>query len=154
MKTLVLGLGNPILSDDAVGLHVARAVASVLQGRQDIEVGEDYHGGLRLMERMIGYERAIIIDAMRTGSPVGSLRRLGPDDMPTCHTASAHDVNLSTALEVGRRAGAQLPLPQDILLIGIEVVDVETFGETLSNEVEAALPSAVEAILEALALAP
>jgi hydrogenase maturation protease len=102
------------------------------------------------MERMIGYDRVLIVDAMRTGAAPGSLRRLTLGDMPTQHTASSHDVTLSTALEVGRKAGAQVPRPEDIQLIGIEVRDVETFGETLSPEVEAAIPSGVLAVLGAL----
>jgi hydrogenase maturation protease len=150
MRILVLGLGNPLLRDDSVGLRVARALKPALQERADIEVDEEYRGGLRLMERMIGYDRVLIVDAMRTGAAPGSLRRLTLGDMPTQHTASSHDVTLSTALEVGRKAGAQVPRPEDIQLIGIEVRDVETFGETLSPEVEAAIPSGVLAVLGAL----
>lgn len=150
MRTLVLGLGNPLLRDDSVGLRVARALKPALQGSPDIDLDEEYRGGLRLMERMIGYERVIIIDAMRSGIAPGSLRRLAPGDMPTQHTASSHDVTLSTALEVGRQAGAHVPRPEDITVIAIEVADVDTFGETLSPEVEAAIPLAVQAVLEAL----
>ena len=50
-KTLVLGLGNPLLTDDSVGLRVARELRSLLSGRPDVVVEEDYWGGLRLMER-------------------------------------------------------------------------------------------------------
>jgi hydrogenase maturation protease len=150
MKTLVLGLGNPILKDDSVGLRVAQQLRPLLLDEPDIEIDEDYWGGLRLMERMVGFDRAIIIDAIFTGAEPGTIHRLSPGDVPTQHSASAHDVNLPTALEIGRLAGAHLPKSEDIILIGVEAVDVQTFDETLSPEVEASLPLAVEAVLSML----
>ena len=68
MKILILGLGNPILRDDSVGLRVAQEVERLIPANPDVEVGLDYWGGLRLMERMIGFDRAIIIDAICTGA--------------------------------------------------------------------------------------
>jgi hydrogenase maturation protease len=70
--------------------------------------------------------------------------------VPTQHSASAHDVNLPTALEIGRHAGAHLPKSEDITLIGVEAADVQTFDETLSPEVETSLPMAVKAVLSVL----
>ena len=109
MKILVLGLGNPLVSDDSVGLRVAAELKSRLADRPEIDVGEDYWGGLRLMERLVGYERAVVIDAIRTGAPPGTIHFLRPDALPTQRSASAHDVNLPTALALGRHAGLRLP---------------------------------------------
>jgi Ni,Fe-hydrogenase maturation factor len=53
-------------------------------------------------------------------------------------------------LELGRQAGAQLPPPSEILIVGVEAADVQTFDETLTPEVEIALPQVVEAVLSAL----
>ena len=78
MKTLVLGLGNPIVTDDAVGLRVAQALKPLLTHCPDIDISEDHWGGLRLMERMVGYNRAIIIDAICTGSLPGTIHHLMP----------------------------------------------------------------------------
>jgi len=150
MKTLVLGLGNPLLTDDAVGLHVARALRARLADRPDVEVDEDYHGGLRLMERMIGYDRGIVVDAIRTGDDPGTIHRLCDESIPTQHSASAHDANLSTALALGRKAEAHLPRAGNVLFFGIEAADVTTFGDACTPEVEAAVPRAVEAVLRAL----
>jgi hydrogenase maturation protease len=149
-RTIVVGLGNPILSDDAVGLRVAAALRSVLADRPGIEVAEDEWGGLRLMERLTGYDRAVIVDAMRTGAPPGTIRRLSPEELPTLHSASSHDTSLPVALEVGRRAGAQLPPTEAIILVGIEAYDVTTFAEELTPEVEAAVARAVEVVLSIL----
>lgn len=150
MKTLVLGLGNPLLRDDSIGLRVAQELRGQFDGDPDIEVSEDYWGGLRLMERMIGFDRAIIIDAILADSEPGTIHLLSPDDIPTQRSASAHDVNLPTALEFGRQAGAQLPPASEITLIGIEAADVQTFDESLTPELERALPHAVEAVLSVM----
>lgn len=150
MKILILGLGNPILKDDSIGLRVAQELRAKINTDPEVEIGEDYWGGLRLMERMIGFDRAIIIDAICTGADPGTIHLLSPGDIPTQRSASAHDVNLPTALEFGRQAGAKLPATEDIILIGVEAADVQTFDETLSPEVENAFPQVLEAVLTEL----
>jgi hydrogenase maturation protease len=150
MKTLVLGLGNPLVSDDSVGLRVAEVLKVRLASRGDVEVSEDYWGGLRLMERLIGYRRAIVIDAVRSGAEPGTIHRLSPDSIPTQRSASAHDVNLPTALEFGRQAGLDLPPNRDIHLVGIEAADILNFGECCTPAVAAAIPRAVETVLDLL----
>lgn len=149
-KTLVLGLGNPLVSDDSVGLRVAARLAERLADRPDIDVSEDHWGGLRLMERMAGYARVIVIDAICTGAPPGTLHRLNPSSIPTQKSASAHDVNLPTALEFGRQAGMKLPENGAIRLVGIEVEDILTLGETCTPAVLAAVAPAVRAVLAML----
>jgi hydrogenase maturation protease len=150
MKTLVLGLGNPIVSDDSVGLKVSAILKEKLAGRDYVEVSEDYWGGLRLMERLVGYDRAIVIDAICTGAAPGTLHRLTPDDIGTQRSASAHDVNLATALEFGRLSGVSLPANARIILVGIEAENVLDFSERCTPAVEAAIPRAVEMVLEIL----
>jgi hydrogenase maturation protease len=146
--TLVLGLGNPILRDDGVGWRIVeqaeRAVAV-----DGVEFDCVALGGLALMERLIGYRRAILVDAMQTEEGLaGQVCRLCLHDLPTMHSGSVHDASLKTALELGRSLGAQLP--EDILIIGVEAAEVLDFGETLSPPVEAAVPVAVDMILAAL----
>lgn len=149
-KTLVLGLGNPLVTDDSVGLRVVAELKAHLADRADIEIGEDYWGGLRLMERMVGYDRAIVIDAIVTGAPPGTIHRLYPASIPTQRSASAHDVTLPTALALGRQTGAHLPPDEAILLVGIEAEDILTFGDACTPAVQAAIPLAVQEVLEAL----
>jgi hydrogenase maturation protease len=151
MKTLVLGLGNPLITDDSVGLRVVEQLKPLLADRRDLEVSEDHWGGLRLMERMIGFDRAIVIDAIQTGSPPGALHQLTPDGIATQRSASAHDVNLATALSFGREAGAKLPKNSDIRLVGIEAEDILNFGEQCTPAVGAAIPQAVGVVLDILA---
>jgi hydrogenase maturation protease len=150
MKTLVLGLGNPLIADDSVGLHVAARLAELLAGRADVEVDQDFWGGLRLMERMAGYERAIVVDAICSGAPPGTIHLLRPGSMPTQRSASAHDLNLPTALAFGRQHGVQLPRDENILLVGIEAEDVLTFSDRCTPDVQAAIPKAVDEVLRAV----
>lgn len=150
MTTLVLGLGNPLLSDDGVGLQVARALRQRLAHRDDVTVDEDYWGGLRLMERMIGFDRGIVIDAICTGAEPGTIHRSSAGAMPTQHSTSAHDASLATALRFGGALGAALPAPDDVLVIGIEAADVQTFAEECTPRVSAAIPRAVECVLREL----
>lgn len=149
--TLVLGLGNPILTDDSVGLRVAALLKSELAGRPDLAVEEDCWGGLRLMERLVGFARAVVIDAIQSGAPPGTIHRLTPHQLPTQHSASAHDVNLPTALAFGRKMGLVLPPDDRLVLVAVEAADILTFGETCTPEVEAAIPHAVEMVREVLA---
>jgi hydrogenase maturation protease len=148
LKTLVVGLGNTILTDDGVGIYVAqRAAACCQQG--DVTFREASVGGLRLLEVITGYERVILVDAIRTsGGRPGAIYRLHPNDLvASLHAGSTHDVSLPGALALGRGLKMVLPEDEDLVIIAIEVEDVLTFGEECTAAVAAAIPEAVEAVL-------
>lgn len=149
-RTLVLGVGNPLLGDDSAGLRVVQSLRLQLSGRSGVQVDEDYWGGLRLMERMIGFDRAVVVDAMCSGAAPGTVRVLSPEAMPTQHSNSAHDVDLCTALELGRRAGAALPATENIRLVAIEAAEVLAFSERCTPEVDGGIERAAEAVLSLL----
>jgi hydrogenase maturation protease len=146
-RTLVLGLGNPILCDDAVGPKVALMMAERLEELPHVDVTEASVGGLRILDLVVGYKRLILIDAIRTGkAPPGTLIRLKPGDLTSSiHLASPHDVNLPTALELGRVHG--LAIPETIHIYAVEVDDVSTFSEACTPAVERAVPEIAEEIL-------
>jgi hydrogenase maturation protease len=150
MKTVVIGIGNPILTDDSVGVKVAGILRDKLDGARDVDVIELYAGGIRLMDAMAGYERAVIIDAIVTdGAAPGRIFCLSPSDLlSTRNTVSTHDMNLPIALEMGRMLG--IPLPSEIRIWGIEARDVENFSEDLTEDVAKAVPEAVEKIIQYL----
>jgi len=156
MKTLLIGLGNPILTDDGVGVQVAYAVKAKIPESEtrDVTVAEASVGGLHLMEMMVGYQQVILVDAIQTpGGQPGAIHHLTLEDIasavPTQHSASAHDMNLPTALEMGHRLG--LALPKSVEIFAIEAEDVVTFGETCTPAVAAAIPIVTELVLQALA---
>lgn len=156
----IIGLGNPILGDDGVGWRVAEQVAALLppcDGHADrVEVICCALGGLSLMERLIGFEHAIIIDAVQTaGSQPGRLHDLTLRDLPehtAGHLTAAHDTSLTTALRLGRQMGATLP--DTIIIVGIEATRVYDFSEELSPEVAEAVPHAADLVLRTLAGLP
>ena len=157
IKTVVIGLGNPILSDDSVGIRVSREVRERLKCGQgsgsaadNVDVKELYAGGIRLMDAITGYDKAVIVDAMVTGRfRPGEVCELSAADLcPTRNILCTHDTNLNTALEFGRMM--ELHLPHDIQIFGIEAVDVTSFSETLTNDVRPAVSVAADAILKKL----
>ena len=149
MGTIVICIGNPVLTDDSVGLKVASAVRERLQGRTAAAAAELHSGGLRLMETMAGYDRAILIDAIVTGGSPGTIYALDLDDLPNTRNAhSTHDGTLAVALELGRLAGPELP--GEIRIWAVEAGDVESFGEGLTSAVEQAVPRVVDYVMRQL----
>ncbi len=152
MKTLIIGLGNPILGDDGVGWRVVEEIARKTANQPEVEVDCVSLGGLSLMERLTGYERVILVDSIFTGKkPLGTVSRFSLKDVPDLtagHSASAHDTSLRNALNVGRSMNISLPRDEDVLIVAIETEIIYDFSETLSPSIEAALPQAVMAVLQ------
>jgi hydrogenase maturation protease len=150
--TLVVGLGNPILGDDGVGWRVAELVRTRLNDPA-VAIECLSLGGLSMMERLIGYERAVIVDALQNvAGAVGEVVCLPLAALPDPaggHTTAAHDTSLQTALRLGRAMGAALPA--EITVVGIKAERVYDFGETLSPAVAAAVPKAAQMVLALLA---
>lgn len=149
MKTLVLGFGNPISTDDGVGVKVVRALKPRVDDPQ-VTLHESSLGGLNLLDILVGYDRAIIVDAIQTrGGTAGDVHHLSPDDFEPClHVSCAHGVDFATALELGRKIG--LRLPRDIAIVAVEVQDVTTFGEECTPAVQVAISTAVDMVLQEL----
>jgi len=159
--TLVVGLGNPLRGDDGIGWRVVDALHDELRRRDihardvgPVELEQLAVGGLTLMERLVGYRRAILIDAVTTGSrPLGSVTCAPLREIETrsaAHLDSAHDATLPSALAAGRALGADLP--EEIVAVAIEAVLHDRFEDVLSPEAAAAIPLAVEECLALLGI--
>jgi len=150
MKTVVLGLGNPILCDDGVGNRIALELEDILGQQQDVTVMETSMSGLSLIDLLAGYDKAIIVDAIQTGKGnVGQIYRLTPDAFnDTRHASSPHDVNFATALELGNKLG--MAMPKKIVIYAIEVADTSTFSEKCTPEVSRAIPACIKMIIKDL----
>ena len=159
--TVIIGLGNPILGDDGVGWRVVEQVSHQLS-KVSTEEGENQEisshievdclslGGLALMERIIGYDRVIIVDALSTGKFVrGSVHCFPISDLQNIaigHLSSAHDTTLQNAIEVGKLMGAKIT--EDITIVGIEADHTFDFSEELSNELLRSIPIATKNVME------
>jgi hydrogenase maturation protease len=152
MKTLVIGLGNPILGDDGVGWRVAEEIARKTANRPEVEVDCVSLGGLSLMERLTGCERVILVDSIFTGKkPIGTISQFKLTELPDLssgHTTAVHDTSLRNALNVGRSMDIPLPRDEDVIIVAIEAENVYDFSETLSPSVEAAVLLAVGSVLQ------
>jgi hydrogenase maturation protease len=170
MKTLVVGLGNPILGDDGVGWRVAeevqrrleigdwtrRAAISNLKSqisnpKSEIEVDCSALGGLSLMERLVGYDRVILVDAVTLGALPGTVTCFDLAALPdrsAAHLTAAHDTSLQNALRLGRLMGAQLPA--EVKVVGVEAERLFEFSEDLTPAVATAVPEAARLVLDLL----
>ena len=134
-KTLVLGMGNPILSDDAIGCRLVADLRRALPPGPGLDfVAECSVGGLNLIDVLAGYARVVVVDAVRTtgGRPGDWFEFTAADLRGTRHLSSVHDVNFATALELGRRLGRVLPRDEDVHVIAVEIAAAATFGEELT----------------------
>ena len=145
-KTLILGIGNPILRDDRVG-HL---LVQILRGRfsgSGIEFQETSLAGLNLAELLAGFDSAIIIDAIQSGGIPGAVYCLKAQDfhIENVNRNDQHRTGLLQALELGKSLG--WPMPEDVTIVAIEAGDATSFGEDLTPAVEKAIPVALEKIL-------
>ena len=132
MRTLVLGLGNELAGDDAVGVLVARAVREELEGEADVV--ESSASGMALIEVFAGYERAVVVDSIRTGrNPPGTITELGLFDVGRVVAPSVHQAGLPEMAAVAERLG--LRFPSQTRVLAVEVVDPYTLGAPLSEPV-------------------
>jgi len=137
MKTLILGLGNPILTDDAVGIRIAQELKQEIS---DLDVVETSEAGIGLLDYIVGYDKLIIIDSIRTekGKP-GELYKLGLEDLnTTVNLSSSHGIDIATAFKIGEALDYKMPRHVAIYAVGIR--DNTTFGEKCTQEVEASIP--------------
>lgn len=145
MKTLILGFGNPILTDDAVGIRIAEE----LQGEfPDIAVEAFCEAGLSILEEVTGYDRLVIIDSIKTGKgKPGELYKLTLEDLePRSDFSSSHGLDIATALKLGEMLG--YPLPREVSIYAVEVKDNTTFGEEFTPEIEKSIPLIIRRIVK------
>jgi hydrogenase maturation protease len=144
-KTALVGLGNPAHGDDGIGLVVARQVYELLRSKPNVDLLEHAASGFSLLERLVGYQRAVIVDALiDPQAEVGTVTRVEiqqPSDYSflSFHTAGFHDI-LTLARIVG------LEVPRAIVIYGVAIREPQSFSEDLSAELIARVPQIVEAV--------
>jgi hydrogenase maturation protease len=140
----IIGLGNELRGDDAVGLLAARQLRQTIGDRA--EVIEADLAGVDLIESMKGARVAILIDAARSGKNPGMIHRLDASDSPIgvrMRPHSSHALGISDALELSRSIGV---LPAKVIVYGVEAGNTEA-GQALSSAVAKALDEVVGQII-------
>ncbi len=155
MKILVAGLGNPILTDDGIGVHAIREFERLgLRSRGgngvQVETAELGTAGLALLDLLDGVDRLVIIDAARTGAEPGTVRVCRDAGLAgLVHSGSPHEPDLESTLAIGRRLPG-LRMPGDIRIVAVEAADITTFSEKPTEKVAASIPGVLETVRELL----
>ena len=148
LRTIVVGIGNPVLKDDAVGIKIAEHFT----GQVDTEIlmCTDF----KVLDKILGYERALIVDGVRLGHAPGTVLEFKAEDLFfTEGFSGTHNLSLPATLQIGYRLfGGEMPA--EIKIIAVEIEDADTFGRECTPAVEAAIPEAVRRIRRYLAAPP
>jgi hydrogenase maturation protease len=144
VKTLVLGIGNPIVTDDGAGLKIAQRIKD---RNPELEVIEACSGALGLLDEISGYDKLIIIDSVKTeGGQPGELYKLELEDLrPTLDHATSHGLDIASAFKLGKGLGYKMP--QSVIIYAVEIKDNTNFGEECTREVAEKIPLLAQRIM-------
>jgi hydrogenase maturation protease len=147
-KTLVLGVGNPLMRDDGIGPRVIEMLRAGYTFPENVEVVDAGTMSFMILDLLRGVDRLIVIDAVRdTGKPPGTVFRMTPEEIAPNQVAhSLHDMRLIDVLQAADLVGS---MPQTIAF-GVQIEAIEQWVLELSDPVEAAIPIAAGAVLEEL----
>ena len=142
-NTLILGLGNTLRGDDAVGIYVTMALEKKLEDEATVVCTEEM--GLSLLDHLSGFDEAIIIDSISTAArEVGRVHLLSLADFAANGRRSNHYVGLPEAASLARRLA--LPFPETVHIIGVEVVNPYTIRTALSPPMQRRLPGILKEV--------
>jgi hydrogenase maturation protease len=145
-RTLILGLGNILLGDDGLGVRAVERLQACCDVPPDLSVLDGGTLGLALMQVLSSVDRAILVDAVMTGEPPGTLVRLSGDAVAPAIEAhlSPHQIGVADLLDGLRWLDL---VPPELLLVGI-VPDKVELGLELSPAVERRMPELVQRVIE------
>jgi hydrogenase maturation protease len=149
VKTLILGIGNTIVGDDGIGVHVAQELAKRIND-DNIDVMDADTSGLGLLENIAGYDKVIIIDAIETGSgDIGVIYKLRLEDLVNTmdQTSWPHGMNFATAIDLGRKFAAN-QMPKEMVIFAIGIGEVTKFTEEMTARVAETVPEVANLVLE------
>ena len=148
-RILLLGLGNDILTDDAIGLHVVHELQRELADHPSIDIRETTEMGLALLDYITGYRVVFIVDSIQTGKAApGVLHELDAAALTQLTGRTPHFLGVSETLALGRQLG--LAMPEQVSILAIEVADPFTLGTTLTPALQTALPGVVARVRAAV----
>jgi hydrogenase maturation protease len=138
---VVLGLGNPIMSDDAVGLRVVDELERLMCANPvpGVELLNSTRAGFELIDLLTGFEHALLVDSLVLPEPVpGNIRRLKLEDVAgSVRLNSVHEINVATAFKLAEKL--KIPMPRELEIYAVEADDVYTISEEMTPAVEKAV---------------
>lgn len=150
MKATILGMGNTLLNDDAVGIIVKRYLQLHLNNSCKIDFKETSWGGFRIIDLLRGYDYAIVIDSIKTGQKeCGYIHHLKTSDLlPTLRLNSYHDINFITAIKLAEALNEKMP--SDIDIFAVEVEDTTMISESMTTAVVNSVKECTKKVVETL----
>ncbi len=130
-EIVVIGLGNPLMSDEGVGLHLLRILIDRQKQYPDVEFVDAGGSGMRALHAMARRRRAVFLDCAFMGEKPGTLRRFRPEEVASkkiLPRLSLHEGDLLDTIALSRKLGE---CPPEIVIFGIEPGSIGP-GETLS----------------------
>jgi hydrogenase maturation protease len=144
---LILGVGNLLLKDEGVGVHVVRRLME-MDLPPYVEVLDGGTAGLDLIDDIEGREKVVFVDTVRAGGAPGSVYRMTMDDIDEGPDglANIHDMDVPHLLKTAGVMGVEKP--KEIVVIGIEPKDMESISDELSPEVAEKIPKVIEVVMK------
>lgn len=144
-RIVILGVGNLLLSDEGIGVHVANKLME-MELPSGVEVIEGGTDGFRLMNVVTDADRVIVVDAVKGGGEPGSIYRFNIDDVPSfpeSYKTSVHQIGILEVIHLSEFLGT----PPETTIIGVEPKSLDMSME-LSPEVQDKIPRIIELVLE------
>ena len=149
-ETLVAGLGNPLVGDEGVGIHVVRRLMDGPPDHfPDVEFADLGASMMAAVHAMAGRRKVVFIDCALMDEEPGTLRRFAPEEVRSVKALprlSLHEGDLMQAVELSRALGE---CPEEVVIIGIEPAYVGPC-EDLSEPLQARMDDYVQAVLDEL----
>ena len=140
---IVVGIGNPLLKDDRVGIEVVEALKTQ---DSEVETAILHAVGFDVLDTIMGYEKAVIIDACQMGMTPGTVLEISPEEMfSQDNLINSHAVTLGATLKTGQMLFPE-EMPIDLTLILVEVEDISTFSTQCTPVVSHAIEQVVDRI--------
>jgi len=146
-KTLILGLGNDILTDDGIGPRLVHDLSQMIINK-NVQFDTACCGGLEIMEHIKGYEKVVFIDAFHTpeGNPGDVFYFVPAEFRETSNLSNLHDINFLTALELGNTLN--MDLPSDLHIIAIKIIEDLEFSEEFTEPLKKRYPGILEEVFK------
>jgi len=151
LQTIFIGVGNPFRGDDGVGIAVLQLIRPKIPS--DVKVVEETGDGVELLEVWKDADRVILVDAVQSGAPPGTIHRIDArsEKLPRWFShSSTHAFGIAEAIELARTMNE---LPASVIIYGIVGLDFSA-GTALSPEVAQVVPKAAQQVLREILAMP
>ncbi|MFQ3573999.1 MAG: hydrogenase maturation protease [Thermodesulfovibrionales bacterium] len=144
MRSILVGIGNPNFTDDGVGLKIAEFFENT------VDTAFLMNTDFKVLDSILGYDRAVIVDGVKSGAQPGSIIEIDPDKtFSDVYASGTHNITLFEVIRLGRTLFPD-EMPKEIRIIGVEVEDILTLDRECTEKVREAIPQVVRIIKEYL----